>query len=128
MENNNTLEYIANGFHAAHRIRNLYTSNINRSSELSVLPSDITTLSEVLKIICDYLPEINKAPLNRAIDQSNLYSEAIRNLKKHVATSRGQKFDMNNVARTLSIVQPLLGDNHKALLQKLIKIYEIMNL
>lgn len=123
----NTLEHIANAFHAAHRIANLYDSNINRSPGLNVSPSNVSMASETMKIICEYLPDTYKKPLSRAIEQSNLYSDTIKNMRKHLTESRGQKADINNLARTLGIIQPVLGNPHRATIGKILKIHEIIN-
>lgn len=145
MDKYNVMENIANGLLAASKIKKMYTplqvnsihserkednSQKERGQDLS-LRQHMTIQSrphptEILEVLARYSPEKYKRPLSKTVRICADYTNSYRNLKRNftLAKSRGISSDM--IASTLAAMRPILDNNSKVLISKVLKIYEIL--
>ncbi|MCR4435660.1 MAG: hypothetical protein QHH06_09865 [Clostridiales bacterium] len=126
MEKNRTLDYLAKGFTAAHRIRQASQKSLRSDENRSVQPSNLHKMGEIMQILAEYSPDRHKDNLSAAIEKSMMYSNTYRNLKQHLREARGKKMDVPTVLKALEMLKPALGNNHNILIDKMVKIYEIL--
>ena len=125
MERHSSLNYIANSFFAADKIRNVYNSSIQENNRDSAREFNFPIILEVLKIIGDYSPGKNKEIIYSAVDMSSLYNNTYRNLKEHIQCSRSRNINLNDLTKTLE-VRPIFRDRNRVAIDKLLKIYQII--
>ena len=127
MDKYKKLETITNGLNAAHKIMTLQTSAINQRSKDStkITPA---LLSQMLQVIAQYSPDKNKIPLTRSLEQTNRCSKAITELKEEVLNIREKnKIYKDDVIKTLHILKPIVDPNRQTIIEKILKIQEILN-
>ncbi len=127
MERNEILESIANGINAALKIQNLRNSALREDKNSMVRPSEFHMISEMLQILAEYSPKYYKDTIKNSIEVSNLYSNTYKALKHHLRSSRISKAHPAYLLKTLEIMQPVMPNQQKALIEKIQKIYEIIN-
>ncbi len=123
----NILESIANGIYAAGKIQDTYRSRQQRNSESTVFPDNVSTLNRLLQILADYSPQMHRGKLGEAISKSNELSSAYKDLKRHFSTARNQKIDKDLIIKTLNTVKPIVNNRRKTVLDKALRIHEILN-
>lgn len=126
MNKNKKFEHLANGFHAAGKINNMRRSNLRGDSSNSFSSSNITVLSEMLQTIAEYSPDSHRGSLEGTIYKSNEYINTYRNLKNHFRSVSNQKINTESFVRTLDLVKPVVNNNQQVLIEKILKVYEII--
>ncbi|HOJ09329.1 MAG TPA: hypothetical protein PK733_01885 [Clostridiales bacterium] len=139
------LEYLgslANGIYAAAEIYNImklnesdsnkkkpYSKDENNQYRRSVNPSTTAMYNDVLIAIAKYLPEASyrKNNLRKSLDKSILYGNTYKQLKDNMTSLRVDGMDKNKLINTLSIVKPLLNGERADIVDKFLKIYDIIN-
>jgi hypothetical protein len=127
MSENNTVNSIANGFNAARKIYKIKNTSVRNDYSTTVNQSIVSYVIEALQVICDYSPENSKKFLREIINKSNLYNNTYLGLRNHVYDTYNQKMTVKNLARTLEIINPVLQNQNKLIVEKILKIYEIIN-
>jgi hypothetical protein len=127
MSENNTVNSIANGFNAARKIYKIKNTSVRNDYSTTVNQSIVSYVIEALQVICDYSPENGKQFLREVINKSNLYNNTYLGLRDHVYDTYNQKITVKNLARTLEIIHPVLQNRNKLIVEKILKIYEIIN-
>jgi hypothetical protein len=127
MSENNTVNSIANGFNAARKIYKIKSTTSRSDYSTTVNRSIVPYVIEALQVICDYSPENSKKFLREIINKSNLYNNTYLGLRDHVYDTYNQKITVKNLARTLEIINPVLQNQNKLIVEKILKIYEIIN-
>lgn len=120
------LEYIANGIHAANKISKIYSSDLQTRDGSRIRPGKLSSLNEIIGIIAQYYPGSRGTMLGDVADKTASYSEAYRNVKHQVSSTRGGGTDAETVINTLRAVKPALGGQRLHTIDKIIKIYEII--
>lgn len=127
MGENNTLNSIANGFNAARKIYKIKSTTLRNDYSTTVNQSIMSYFIEALQVICDYSPKNDKQFLREVINKSTLYSNTYLGLRNHVNNTYNQKMTVKNLARTLEIIHPVLQNQNKLIVEKILKIYEVIN-
>lgn len=127
MKNGKSLDYIANGFHAANKIRNIQKSNLREERNSLIKPGSAETLRQMLEVIAQYSPDTYKEHLGATLEKVALYSDSYRNLKQHLNTTRQQGLNKDQLVKTLSLMKPVVDARHQVIIDKITKIYEILN-
>jgi len=132
------LETIANGFYAASKIQNIYNNNIKSNSETRSAADKNSALREILEIIAQYSPNSYRNSISEAMSKSAAFSDTYRNLKNHLNRYKnGSNMNRNSteatnmptaegVIRALDIIKPAAGEQSSYLIDKIIKIYDIL--
>lgn len=126
MDKYRTLDQLANSFNAIRRMQEIRGMTVRSDDRSSVRPSNSYILTEMLKVIRDYSPSPRKEALDQAINKTSLYSTAYANLKQHIRTSSRQNFNLDDAARALSILTPVMSSSKRVIADKLLRIYEIL--
>jgi hypothetical protein len=127
MDKYKKLETITNGLNAANKIMTLQTSAINQRSKDSAYINP-ALLSQMLHVIAQYSPDKNKILLTRSLEQTDRYRKAIRELKEEVLNIREKnRINKDDVIRTLHIIKPIVDPNRQTILEKILKIQEILD-
>jgi hypothetical protein len=127
MNSNLSIEKITKGLQAAERIKQLFNSKLREDAESSVKPDSLSVLRDTLQTVMEFWPDIRGGSFNRALQQSNKYSSAYREIKSHLKTVRGKKPDMNHIMNTFKVILPVLDNRQKVPFDKIIKILQILN-
>jgi len=127
MDTLKALEQIANGIHAANKIKGLYNSSLREDSRSMVKQADIPMFLDALNVIVEYSPETHKKILSEVLHKSNLYGEAYRSLSQQLIEWRSRKLNKDDVFKTLNTVMPILNNRSKLRLEKVLKILEILS-
>ena len=125
MDNKLSLENITMLLQAADKIRNL-RSDLRRQDTLSVSLGKLSMIQEAMQIVSGYLPETHRLPFNNALKLSNNYCGTYCSLKKHMREIAGQKPDVGHVLSTLKVVMPMLENQNRVPLRKVVSILEAM--
>lgn len=127
MDRNKVLEHITKGLQAASKIQKVYNSSLRSNSNTSVRAGNKSMLADIIGIIAEHSPDTHKRTLEEALSRSYQYSEAYSHIKQHLRTVRNQKMNKENFIETLNVVRPILSNRRKALVDKVMKIFEIIN-
>ncbi|MCX7749257.1 MAG: hypothetical protein N2645_20550 [Clostridia bacterium] len=125
MDKYKTMENIANSFHAARKIRDLQ-SNLLREAPPEVKQSSIQLLNEILKTIGEHPPVSHKQNIQSVVDKSTQYTNTYRNLKNHLESLNSKKAGSHELARSLQIITPVLPNQHKIMVEKMLRILEVI--
>lgn len=127
MKMNKNLEYIANGIHAANKISGILDSSTRSSSESAFNSGTLPVIYEILQAIVEYSPGSHRGRLQSNIEKSRQYIDTYKELKQHVGNNRNKSVDRHSFMKTLSIIRPVARNDHKMFIEKILKIYEILN-
>lgn len=127
MNRNKSLEHIANSFHAAGKIQSLRNSVLKEDSRMSVTQDRISLLQEALQVIAEYAPDPHKSALGDTLHRGSVYNNTYRDLKQHFKVVQEQGMNSDHLIRTLDIMKPVLSNRSRNLIEKVMKIYEILN-
>lgn len=127
MEKTRRLEQIANGIQAANKIQQVYRSTLRNDDTSTVRADRKAALFDILGIIAEFSPDTYRSILGDTIDKSHMFGEAYRNIKHHLRVSRNQSINREMLVQTLGHIRPIVGNRRKALIDKVLKIYEILN-
>ncbi len=125
MKVNKSLTHAANGIHAANMIHKLGNAKYNESN-MALNPSSASTIIEMFRVLTDYAPDYHKALLGQATETSKRYLDAYKGLKEHYRSNSRKAFRKEDLITTLKIIKPVLGSNRTDMVEKIIKIYEIL--
>lgn len=121
------LENIANGIHAANKIRNLQAPG-TRSSGSSMKLDQVALISEIIQSIAQYSPEKSRERLSNAGTICREYCNTYKNLKYHMKSgSRSPQNSKEQFVGSLRILEPVLDNRKKTAIQKIMKIYELFS-
>ncbi|HHW47760.1 MAG TPA: hypothetical protein GXX14_03970 [Clostridiaceae bacterium] len=120
------LEAIANGFYAASRIQKALNSDFETSPGTSVRSSTLDKIYEVFNIIDKYSPESYRRNVSDIVKKSFRYSRAYKDIKQHLYSARNKKADKDMFINTLKVLKPILSNKQIMLVDKFIKITEIL--
>ncbi|NSW89514.1 MAG: hypothetical protein HPY74_02330 [Firmicutes bacterium] len=132
MDKRKNLQSIANAIYAADKIRNILKDPNTRNSYTpgKRAYNNISVFGEVIRVIADYLPNSNNYrgnSLKEMVDKSAIYINTYKKLKQQLISARNGKLNKNKLVETLAIVRPLLKNERKVIVDKVLKIYEILN-
>lgn len=126
MNRNRKLEHLANGFNAAGKINNMRKSQSRDDSNNSLSPNNLNAIREMLQTIAEFSPEYHRKPLEGTIYKSNEYINTYRDLKHHFRSVSKQRVDAESFVKTLGIIKPVVNNNQQVMIEKLLRVYEIL--
>jgi hypothetical protein len=126
MDKHTKLQHLANGFHAAGRINNIRKSNSLTRSEDSSNSINISILKEMLQTIAEFSPTAHRGPLEGTLHRSYEYIDTYQNLKNHFRAVSNQKINTESIVRTLGLIKPVVNNSQQNMIEKLLRIYEII--
>jgi hypothetical protein len=130
MNNSKYLQSIANGIYAADKVRNLLeTTNVRSNTPSGVVGNRIAVLGEIIKVIANYLPVENSqrgSNIQELVNKSTMCGNTYSQLKQHLFHAKEGRLKQGQLIETLAIVRPLLKDEPRVTVDKVLKIYEII--
>jgi hypothetical protein len=127
MENGLTLENITRGLLGVAKIREMLNSNLREENGITVKQDNLSAAYDILQLATEFLPAMRGGSFGEALQKSNSYSRAYREIKGHVRDTRNAKADIKKVAKAIKVVAPILDTRQKIYFDKLIKIVDILN-
>ena len=121
-----TLENIANGIHAANKIKALRKA-ANTDSRTSVRSGNTSIISEALRSIAEYSPGGFRNSLGEVNQKCCQYCDTYRNLKQHLSTEKAGGINKDRFVQSLSILEPVLDNRKRNIISKIMKIYDLFN-
>lgn len=129
MENRLSVENISNGLITLQKLKQLYKP-VNRqedSENLSpVQPDRLSLLQETLTAITDFLPKTRGSSFGEAFKQGSRFSSAYRGIKQHVRDMNGNRMDSAQILESLKLVAPILNNKQRLYMDKVVKIFDIL--
>lgn len=129
MDSNNRykkLNTIANGINAVSKIQEVISSSPGNNPKTTVREDKKTTLIDILHIIAEYSPDRSGNLLSDILNRSEQYCDSYKNVKLHLNSTRNQRVNRQNFINTLSVIKPLLDNRNKVMINKVLRIYEIL--
>ena len=127
MENGLTLDSITRGLLGVGKIREMLNSNLREEEGIAVKQDNLTAAYDTLQLVAEFLPAMRGGSFGEALQKSNSYSRAYREIKGHVRNTRNTKTDFKKVAKAIKLVAPILDNRQKVYFDKLIKMIDILN-
>ncbi len=128
MERHQLIEQITNGFNAASKIRKMYNSPLQRNEDTAVNKSRVAIMQEALQILGNHSPGPVGNDLEATLRSVSVYFDTYMNLKRHLSENRNGPGNTERFAGGLGIVRPALSNRQKTMIDKMLKIYEILAL
>lgn len=127
MDRYQKLEQITNGINAAYKIKTA-TNSLNREDcENGQETNNVELLLQMLSVIAEYYPEPHRNTLSNNLKKSTVYHNTYKNLKHHIKNMQtSRSADSNEFARTLELVKPVLDKDRRSLIEKMLRIHEIL--
>lgn len=129
MEKKLNIENISNGLLVLQKLKQLYKPE-NRleggEKQVHVQLDRLSLLQETLTSISDFLPVGRGGAYSEAFRQGNRYSGAYREIKRHVRKMDGNRLDTAQVVNSLKLVVPMLNNRQRVYMDKIVKIFDIL--
>ena len=129
MESRLNIENVTNGLLTLQKLKQLYKPlklQEDREDSSYVRPDKLSLLQDTLTAITDFLPEARGSSLSEAFRQGSRYSSAYRGIKQHVRNMDGNRVDSLQVLKGLKLVVPILDNRQRLYMDKIVKIFEIL--
>jgi hypothetical protein len=122
-----TLDNIANGIHAANKVQQIYRSRLNKRQGEIKGTDNLDTLNEIIRILTSYSPNTHRGRLNNALIKGGELSNTYHSFKQHFSLMRSQRMNRDLFIKTLDVIKPVVDSRKRNLLDKALKIHEILN-
>jgi hypothetical protein len=120
------LHGITNGIITAGKIHNIYKSNLHSDSRTVIKAGRLSMINDILQALSEHSPDKPAKLLSETIDKTVTFSNTYKGLKRHLSLSQERSMTGNDMLETLSIMKPALNNQQKVLIDKIIKIYDIL--
>ncbi|HOM01485.1 MAG TPA: hypothetical protein PLH43_01475 [Acetivibrio sp.] len=123
------LEAITNGINAANKIRTLQSSATNERADAIANIDQVGLISQMLDIIAQYSPNTHrKRLLNENLNKTRMYSQVYKGLKHEMKDIKSSnRVGKKDIINTLHILQPVVDNRSRTLIEKILKIQEILD-
>lgn len=129
MENSLNIENITNGLVTLQKVKQLYNPEYRKRSGNDtgiVQPDRLSLLVEILSTVTNFIPMTRGGSYRSAFYQGNRYSNAYRELKKHIRSKSRASQDPVQLLQSLKLVTPLLDNKEKVYMDKIVRIVDIL--
>ena len=124
MEKRLSLEKVTALLQAAEKIKS--ARNVRDDGNVSVKPDALTMLHDTMQVVCEYLPDTHRNSFNNALRNCHQYCGTYKNLKSHIRELDSQNPNFDNVAKTIKVIIPMLGNRQKAPVIKILNVIEAL--
>lgn len=129
MESRLSIENVTNGLLTLQKLKQLYKPATRQEDEENssyVRPDRLSLLQETLSAITDFLPETRGISFSEAFRQGSHYSSAYRGMKQQVRDMGRSGMDSAQVLKGLKLVVPVLSNKQRLYMDKVVKIFDIL--
>lgn len=123
------IENVTNGLLTIQKLKQLYkpAKRQEDDEDLSNVQLDrLFALQETLTAVSGFLPETRGTSFSEAFKQGNRYSSAYRGIKQQVRNMDGNRVDSAQILKSLKLVTPILSSRHRLYMDKVVKIFDIL--
>lgn len=124
--NDKKLEAISNGFIAASKIQQALNPINNDDSRMTVKRDSLDSINEIINIINLHSPGSYRNGAIDAAKKSMEYSKAYKDIKQYFNTRKNERLDNESFINTVKVMKPILTNQHKVIIDKFLKITEIL--
>jgi len=121
------LAYITGAINAANSIQSTFNSKYTDADRTLIKPSNIDLIKQVFDILAANYPGPRKNELSQMINRCYEYCSAYRKTKAHIASLSGKPPGMKDVYEILNILKPVADNRQKFYIDKMIKLYDLLN-
>jgi hypothetical protein len=131
MESRLSIENVTNGLLTLQKLKQLYKPAArleDGSGEDSsyIRPDKLHLLQETIMAIKSFVPETRGSSLSEAFQQGSRYSGAYREMKQHVRDMGRKNIDSTQLLKGLKLVVPVLNSRQRLYMDKIVKIFDIL--
>lgn len=120
------LQAIADGINAANKIHNIYKSGLLSDSRTVIRDGRLAMINDILQVIAGNSPERSANLLKETLEKTTVFSDTYRNLKRHMTLARNRSMNSGDLVETLNIIKPALSSQQKVLVDKVIKLFDVI--
>ena len=123
------LENITNALLSLQRLKQLYSPpqrDEDGQNESYLQPDRLTLLQDTLSSIANFMPATRGGSFGEAFRLGSHYSSTYRGIKQHVRNMSGRSFDMSQILETLKIIAPVFSNRQKVYMDKVIRIFDVL--
>lgn len=129
MDSKLNIESVTNGLLTFQRLKQLYQPAREGSEEKlpeRITPDKLSLLMDTLTAVSDLIPVTRGPSFGEAFRLGSHYSGQYREMKRHVAGMSGGNIDRTNILKGLKLITPMLGNKQKSYMNKIVKIFDIL--
>ncbi|GEM_PF-656903 len=129
MKNSISIDDITNGLLTIQKVKQLYSRDHRNSEDGSdqyVQPDRLTLMREILTTISRFVPQTRNGTFSSAFEQGMRFSNAYRELKRHVGSMNRSSPGQEEVLRFLKLLKPVLDMRQQVYMDKAVNIIEIL--
>ena len=129
MPNINAISNITSGLNAALKLRDLTKQQTGNNQRFSLSKSTPEMLSEMIKTVAEHNPSgYNRiSGVHGTVDMTSVYLSAYRELKLHLENSKSRSPKSSDMLGIMNSVKTIVPVKQQQLIEKIIKISEIIN-
>jgi len=129
MPNYNAILNITNSFNAATKLKDMNIGNMRSGNTIKNLYQSPELLGNALKTIAQHSPSSYRKDnkVNERIDKGTLLLSTYQQLNTRMTNARTAGFKTNDIIDIARVIKPIMPDKHQLNIEKLLKIYEILN-
>jgi hypothetical protein len=130
MKNSVSIDDITNGLLTIQKVKQLYSKDhraFEDGSGQSVLPDRLSLMREIITSISRFMPQQTRGgTFSSAFEQGIRFSNAYRELKRHVGSMNRNSPADEDVFRFLKLMAPVLDMRQRVFMDKVVNIIDIL--
>lgn len=128
MEKGLSLDHITNSLLTLQKLKKLYSSSARQEDSIDddIQLDKLSLFRETLTAVAGFLPETRGSSISEAFRQGSHYCGAYRGMKQQVREINGNRLDSTQLLKSLRLVIPVLSNKQRLYMDKVVKIFDIL--
>lgn len=129
MPNYNAILNITNSFNAATKLKEMNIGDMRSGNAVKNLYQSPELLGKALKTVAQHSPSSYRKGnnINNRIDKGTLYLSTYQELSSKIRNAKADGFRTNDILDMARVIKPIMPNTHQIKIEKLLKIFEIIN-
>jgi|GEM_PF-1785482 len=127
MDYNSRLDKIIGSLQTVNRIKEVYDTNMKSTDRISIKDNQVKILCDMLNIIAEQNDKRDGGRMRKSLEQSSHVLNTYHELKSKLKNVRNNRISTINIRHTLDVLKPVLNTRNRYMVEKAIKIYDILN-
>ncbi len=127
MDYNSRLDKIIGSLQTVNRIKEVYDTNMKSTDRISIKDNQVKILCDMLNIIAEQNDKRDSGRMRKSLEQSSHVLNTYHELKSKLKNVRNNRISTINIRHTLDVLKPVLNTRNRYMVEKAIKIYDILN-
>jgi len=127
MDYNSRLDKIIGSLQTVNRIKEVYVTNMKSTDRISIKDNQVKILCDMLNIIVEQNDKRDGGRMRKSLEQSSHVLNTYHELKSKLKNVRNNRISTINIRHTLDVLKPVLNTRNRYMVEKAIKIYDILN-